>query len=166
MEAPRAAGRHADGPPHDPRKTRIQKPPRRRARPAGMQCAEPARRKRHGNALHRDVRKAKSLMRFFDDIEVGWRRELGKHTFTAEEIKRFASRYDPQLFHIDEAEAKKSHFGALCASGWHTAAVCMRTIVDSTKQFTADMTARGEKVAKTGPSPGFTNLKWLKPVYA
>lgn len=105
-------------------------------------------------------------MRFFDDIEVGWRRELGKHTFTAEEIKRFAGRYDPQLFHMDEAEAKKSHFGALCASGWHTAAVCMRCIVDSTKQLTADMIARGEKIAKTGPSPGFTDLKWLKPVYA
>lgn len=104
-------------------------------------------------------------MRFFDDIEVGWTRELGKHTFTAEEIKRFASRYDPQPFHMDEEAAKKSHFGALCASGWHTAAVCMRSIVDSTKQMTADMTARGEKVAKTGPSPGFTNLKWLKPVY-
>lgn len=105
-------------------------------------------------------------MRFFDDIEVGWTRELGKHTFTAEEIKRFASRYDPQPFHMDEEAAKKSHFGALCASGWHTAAVCMRSIVDSTKQMTADMTARGEKVANTGPSPGFTNLKWLKPVYA
>lgn len=105
-------------------------------------------------------------MRFFDDIEVGWTRELGKHTFTAEEIKRFASRYDPQPFHMDEEAAKKSHFGALCASGWHTAAVCMRSIVDSTKQMTADMTARGEKVSKTGPSPGFTNLKWLKPVYA
>lgn len=104
-------------------------------------------------------------MRFFDDIEVGWARELGKHTFTAEEIKRFASRYDPQPFHMDEEAAKKSHFGALCASGWHTAAVCMRSIVDSTKRMTADMTARGEKVAKTGPSPGFTNLKWLKPVY-
>lgn len=105
-------------------------------------------------------------MRFFDDIEVGWTRELGKHTFAAEEIKRFASRYDPQLFHMDEEAAKKSQFGALCASGWHTAAVCMRSIVDSTKQMTADMTARGEKVANTGPSPGFTNLKWLKPVYA
>jgi acyl dehydratase len=104
-------------------------------------------------------------MRFFDDIEVGWQRELGKHTFNAEEIKRFASRYDPQVFHMDEEAAKKSHFGALCASGWHTAAVCMRSIVDSTKQMTADMIARGEKVAKTGPSPGFTNLKWLKPVY-
>lgn len=105
-------------------------------------------------------------MRFFDDIEVGWRRELGKHTFTADEIKRFAGRYDPQLFHMNEAAAKKSHFGALCASGWHTAAVCMRCIVDSTKQMTADMAARGEKIAKTGPSPGFSNLKWLKPVYA
>lgn len=104
-------------------------------------------------------------MRFFDDIEVGWTRELGKHTFTAEDIKRFASRYDPQLFHMDEEAAKKSHFGALCASGWHTAAVCMRSIVDSTKQMTADMIARGEKVANTGPSPGFSNLKWLKPVY-
>jgi acyl dehydratase len=105
-------------------------------------------------------------MRFFEDIEVGWTRELGKHTFTAEEIKRFAGRYDPQPFHMDEAEAVKSHFGALCASGWHTAAVCMRTIVDSTKQLTADMIARGEKPAKMGPSPGYTNLKWLKPVYA
>lgn len=105
-------------------------------------------------------------MRFFEDIEVGWKRELGKHTFTAEEIKRFASRYDPQPFHIDEAEAAKSHFGALCASGWHTAAVCMRMIVDSAKQLADSMAARGEKVAKTGPSPGYTDLKWLKPVYA
>jgi acyl dehydratase len=42
----------------------------------------------------------------------------------------------------------------------------MRTIVDSTKQLTADMIARGEKPAKMGPSPGYSNLKWLKPVYA
>ncbi len=104
-------------------------------------------------------------MRFFDDIEVRWRRELGKHTFSAEEIKRLAQRYDPQPFHVDEDAAKQSHFGALCASGWHTAAVCMREIVDSTKSLAADMIARGEKIANTGPSPGFTNLKWLKPVY-
>jgi acyl dehydratase len=104
-------------------------------------------------------------MLFFDDIEVGWTREMGKHLFTAEDIKRFASRYDPQPFHMDEEAAKQSHFGKLCASGWHTAAVCMRAIVDSTKQMAAEMIARGEKPAKTGPSPGFTNLKWLKPVY-
>ena len=104
-------------------------------------------------------------MRFFEDIEVGWSRELGKHTFNAEEIRRFASRYDPQPFHVDAEAAKLSHFGALCASGWHTAAICMRMIVDSTRQLADEMTARGEKVAQTGPSPGFTNLKWLKPVY-
>ena len=105
-------------------------------------------------------------MKFFDDVKVGDRRELGKHTFTAEEIKRFAARYDPQPFHMDEEAAKRSHFGGLIASGWHTAAVCMRTIVDANKRVTAEMIGRGEQPAKTGPSPGFKNLKWLKPVYA
>jgi acyl dehydratase len=104
-------------------------------------------------------------MLFFDDIEVGYRREMGKHTFTAEEIKRFANRYDPQPFHVNEEAAKNSQFGALCASGWHTAAICMRMIVDSNKRLVTEMAERGEKVAKTGPSPGFKNLKWLKPVY-
>jgi len=104
-------------------------------------------------------------MKFFDDLEVGLRRELGKHTFTAEEIKRFATSYDPQSFHIDEEAAKRSHFGKLCASGWHTAAVCMRMIVDANKRLAAEMIGRGEKPAIVGPSPGFKNLQWLKPVY-
>jgi acyl dehydratase len=104
-------------------------------------------------------------MMFFDDIEIGYTRELGKHTFAAEEIKRFATRYDPQLFHTDEEAAKKSQFGALCASGWHTASVCMRMIVDSNKRLAVEMQERGEKIAQIGPSPGFADLKWLKPVY-
>jgi acyl dehydratase len=104
-------------------------------------------------------------MKHFEDIQVGDRRELGRHTFNAEEIKRFAARFDPQLFHMDEEAARRSHFGALCASGWHTAAVCMRMIVDANKRLDADMVARGDTPAKIGPSPGFKNLKWLKPVY-
>jgi acyl dehydratase len=104
-------------------------------------------------------------MKFWDDIKIGDRIEFGKHTFTAEEIKHFAARYDPQPFHMDEEAARRSHFGALCASGWHTAAACMRTIVDAHKRIAAEMIARGEKPAKIGPSPGFRNLKWLKPVY-
>jgi acyl dehydratase len=104
-------------------------------------------------------------MKFWDDVKIGDRTEFGKHTFSAEEIKRFAARYDPQPFHMDEEAAKRSHFGALCASGWHTAAVCMRTIVDAHKRIAAEIIARGEKPAKIGPSPGFRNLKWLKPVY-
>jgi acyl dehydratase len=105
-------------------------------------------------------------MKYFEDISVGERRELGRHTFTAEEIKTFARRYDPQPFHLDEAAAAASHFGALVASGWHTAAMFMRLWVGFQREMVEAMRARGEPIARTGPSPGFSNLKWLKPVYA
>ncbi|MBX6425672.1 MAG: MaoC family dehydratase [Variibacter sp.] len=105
-------------------------------------------------------------MTYLEDIRIGARREIGRHTFTAEEIKSFASRYDPQPFHLDEEAAARSHFGRLCASGWHTAAVCMRLLIEDRKRQVAAMQARGEPVAAWGPSPGFRDLKWLKPVYA
>jgi acyl dehydratase len=104
-------------------------------------------------------------MQFFEDIRIGQKSEIGRHTFTAEEIKRFAARYDPQPFHLDEAAARRSHFGALCASGWHTAAVCMRMLVARKDRIVAELAARGEPIATWGPSPGFRELKWLKPVY-
>lgn len=105
-------------------------------------------------------------MRFFEEIRVGDRTELGAYTFTAEDIKRFARQFDPQLFHVDEEAAAQSHFGALCASGWHTAVVWMRLMVDYRKREAEARRARGERAAKVGPSPGFRELKWLKPVYA
>jgi acyl dehydratase len=105
-------------------------------------------------------------MRYLEDIRIGERIELGRHTFTAEEIKTFASSFDPQPFHVDEEAAAQSHFGALCASGWHTAAVCMRFLILYRQRTIAEMQARGEPVAKLGPSPGFRNLRWIKPVYA
>ncbi len=105
-------------------------------------------------------------MRFFEDIPVGARAETGAHTFSAEEIKRFATAFDPQAFHTDEAAAAKSHFGALCASGWHTLAVWMRLNVHSMGEEVRKLSAAGAPVAKIGPSPGFEDLKWLKPVYA
>ena len=105
-------------------------------------------------------------MRYFDDIDVGDRMTLGTVTFTAEDIKTFAAQYDPQEFHMDEAAAAKSHFGALCASGWHTVAMWMRLRVLYQQREDTERAARGEIVAKLGPSPGFRELKWLKPVYA
>lgn len=105
-------------------------------------------------------------MKFFEDIVVGERYELGQHTFTAEAIKAFARCFDPQPFHLDEAAAAQSHFRALCASGWHTAAVWMRLLADYHSRNDAARRARGEAVAELGPSPGFRDLKWLKPVYA
>ena len=104
-------------------------------------------------------------MRYFDDISVGDRMELGTHTFTAEAIKTFAAQYDPQAFHMDEAAAAQSHFGALCASGWHTVAAWMNLRVQYGRREDAERAARGEPLAKLGPSPGFRELKWLKPVY-
>ncbi|HMK79457.1 MAG TPA: MaoC family dehydratase [Xanthobacteraceae bacterium] len=104
-------------------------------------------------------------MKYFDDIHVGDRIELGSHTFTAEEIKTFAAQYDPQAFHMDETAAAQSHFGALCASGWHTVAAWMRLRILYAQREDAEQRARGEVPAELGPSPGFRELKWLKPVY-
>jgi len=104
-------------------------------------------------------------MSYFEDIAIGQRTELGTHTFTAEEIKAFARKYDPQLFHVDEAAAARSHFGALCASGWHTGAVGMRLFVDTRTREDDARRARGEQVANYGVSPGMRDVRWTKPVY-
>jgi acyl dehydratase len=104
-------------------------------------------------------------MKYFEDIRVGYSDAVGRHTFTAEEIKSFAQRFDPQPFHVDEAAAERSHFGALCASGWHTAAVWMRLMVDHRRRLIEAAPARPEPVAALGPALGFRDLKWLKPVY-
>ncbi|TRC84577.1 MaoC family dehydratase [Mesorhizobium sp. WSM4303] len=101
-----------------------------------------------------------SLDAFF---RIGETIDLGSHTFEAEAIKVFARIYDPQLFHVDEEAAKKSVFGGLCASGWHTAATWMKLSVQA--RMDAGWTGTGP-VPEFGPSPGFRNLKWPKPVYA
>ena len=105
-------------------------------------------------------------MKFFEDIRVGDVFEVGRHTFTTDEIKGFARRFDPQLFHMDEAAAARSIYGALCASGWHTAVAWMRLMVDFRRREDEAARARGEPVAGIGPALGFRDLKWPKPVYA
>jgi acyl dehydratase len=105
-------------------------------------------------------------MRFFEDIEVGQRRELGSFTFTAEDIKKFAAQFDPQRFHLDEEEGRKSLFGGLAASGWHVGSACMKLLVADGQRLAREAAARGEKIAVWGPSPGFRELRWVKPVLA
>jgi acyl dehydratase len=105
-------------------------------------------------------------MHFFEEIEIGRRRELGSFTFTAENIKKFAAQFDPQRFHLDEEEGRKSLFGGLAASGWHVGSVCMKLLVANGQRQIQEAIARGEKVAVWGPSPGFRDLRWLKPVLA
>jgi acyl dehydratase len=104
-------------------------------------------------------------MKYLEDIAVGETYAVGRYTFHADEIKAFAGRFDPQLFHLDEEAGAASHFGALCASGWHTAAVWMRLMVDFRRRLIEQARARGEPVAGIGPALGVRELKWLKPVY-
>jgi acyl dehydratase len=105
-------------------------------------------------------------MRFFEDVAVGQRRELGSFTFTAEAIKSFAGQFDPQRFHLDEEEGRKSLFGGLAASGWHVGSVCMKLLVADGQRQAREALARGAEIATWGPSPGFRELRWIKPVLA
>ena len=105
-------------------------------------------------------------MRFFEDMEIGVRRDVGSFTFTAEAIKKFAAQFDPQAFHLDEEAGRKSLFGGLAASGWHVGSVCMKLMVADGQRLMKEAAARGEQIAVWGPSPGFRDLRWIKPVLA
>lgn len=92
---------------------------------------------------------------YWEDFRPGETTEIGRHTFTEEEMVAFARQFDPQPFHTDPAAARASHFGGLIASGWHTCAVAMRLMVE----------ARIGRAASVG-SPGMENISWLAPVRA
>ena len=94
-------------------------------------------------------------MRYFEDLEVGAETYFGSYEVTREEVLDFARKYDPQPFHLSDEGAAGTHFGRLCASGWHTCAMTMAVIA--------------RKVVDEGQgglgSPGVDELRWLKPVY-
>ncbi|HLW90319.1 MAG TPA: MaoC family dehydratase [Roseiarcus sp.] len=101
---------------------------------------------------------------FFEDLKVGAERELGARVFTREAIIAFAILYDPQPFHLNDEAGKASIYGSLIASGWHTASVCMRLIVDERQKARAERAALGETLPKIGLSPGVRDLRWPAPV--
>ena len=94
-------------------------------------------------------------MIFYEDLEPGTTRNFGAYEVTREEVMDFASKYDPQPFHLDDEAAAQTHFGRLSASGWHTCAMTMRMMVEN---------MMNEKSAGLG-SPGVDELRWRKPVY-
>lgn len=105
-------------------------------------------------------------MRYLEDFRPGEVIELGAWTFTAAEIVDFARDFDPQPFHLDEEAGKASLFGGLAASGWHVACAWMRLWIDHQTREMAEKAARGEVVPIAGPSPGFDDMRWLRPVLA
>lgn len=92
---------------------------------------------------------------YFDDIDVGDTRSFGSYHVTEDEVLEFANQYDPQWFHVDPDRAEdESMYGGLIASGWHTAAMTMRMIVD---HHLEDAMALG--------ALGVDNLRWPNPVF-
>ena len=90
-------------------------------------------------------------MRYFEDFQVGDVFELGTTSATEEEIIAFARQFDPQPFHVDPAQARESVFGGIIASGWHTASLFMRLLVDN---FLRETVSLG--------SPGVDEVRWLQ----
>jgi acyl dehydratase len=91
----------------------------------------------------------------YEDFEVGASLGLGSKLVTAEEIVAFASEFDPQPMHLDEAAGKAGILGGLSASGWHTCAMFMRMMCDA---FLLESTSQG--------APGIDQVRWKKPVLA
>ncbi len=105
-------------------------------------------------------------MNFFEDIEIGEKTRLGSYTFLADDIIAFARAWDPQPFHLDAAAGARTHFGGLTASGWHTAAIAAKLRAQAQERLHETLRREGKPVPRVGPSPGFKNLKWLRPVLA
>lgn len=90
---------------------------------------------------------------YFEDVRVGDTHRFGHYEVTREEIIEYARQFDPQPFHVDEEAARRSMFGGLIASGWHTGAMFIRMLNDYAIPGSA-----------TTGALGFDDLKWLKPV--
>ena len=90
---------------------------------------------------------------YFEDVEVGSTERFGRYEVTRDEIVAYAREFDPQPFHLDEEAGRRSQFGGLIASGWHTGAMLIRMLCAHAIPGTAS----------TG-AIGFDDLKWLKPV--
>ncbi|WP_224248025.1 MaoC family dehydratase [Hyalangium gracile] len=92
-------------------------------------------------------------MRYFEDFQPGEVIETGSYVVPREEIIAFAHQFDPQPFHVDEEAARRSMFGGIIASGWHTASISHRLFVEGLLRTSSSM-----------GSPGLDELRWLLPV--
>jgi acyl dehydratase len=95
----------------------------------------------------------KTFKYYWEDFKVGERIKVGTVGVDKHEVIEFASRYDPQPFHVDEEAAKQSIYGGLIASGWHSCSLVMRLICDS---YMLEAASLG--------SPGLDSVRWPKPV--
>ena len=94
---------------------------------------------------------------YFDDLSVGQRFTTANHHLSADDIVAFARQYDPQGFHLDADEAENSLFAGLAASGWHTAAISMRLLVESGPKLVGGLVGASGELSWPRPTrPGDT----------
>lgn len=99
-------------------------------------------------------------MTYFEDVDVGDRAEIGRHTFTAEDIADFRRHYDPLSPFAAEGDARPS------ASAMHVCGVFMRLMIEGSGRDLKSILARGESDSSGGPSPGVREIVWPHPVHA
>ena len=94
-----------------------------------------------------------SVAKYLEDFEVGQKYRSGSFHVNAEQIKTFAAEFDPQPFHLNDDAARNSLFAGLAASGWHTAAITMKLLVEG------ELRPAGGIIGA-----GFDELRWPLPV--
>ncbi len=104
------------------------------------------------------------MTRWYEDIEINSTLELGSHQFELKEIIEFNKQYDNQYFHTDPELAKHSHFKGIIASGWHTACVGQRKMVDALFAEEERLLSQGKQPGVSGPSPGINKMTFKTPV--
>jgi acyl dehydratase len=104
-----------------------------------------------------DAKAASADRLYLEELRVGQRFCSGTHVVDAAQIKAYANQFDPQPFHLDDEAAKATLFGGLAASGWHTAAITMRLMVESGLPLAGGIIGAGGQLAWPQPTrPGDT----------
>ncbi len=102
-----------------------------------------------------DIAQANRVFYYLEDLRVGQRFRSGTHALDAAQIKTFARQFDPQPFHLNEGEARDTLFTGLAASGWHTAAITMRLMVDGGVPLAGGIIGAGGEISWPKPTrPG------------
>ena len=103
---------------------------------------------------------------FMEEITLDDRVALGSYSFSIENMLAYSRKFDPVGFHVDDAAGKASVYGAMTAAGLHVGCGWMACFIERNTAARAALEAVGKQLPEIGPSPGFKNMRWLKPVFA
>ncbi len=103
---------------------------------------------------------------YLEEIILNQRIALGTYGFTSKNMLAYSRKFDPVGFHVDEVAGRASLYGAMTAAGLHVGCAWMACYIACNTRLRAELLAQAKVLPGIGPSPGFKNMRWLKPVYA